>query len=157
MNRRLEDKQSDIRRMASEVLNSKAAVREAEKLTHEHTVLKAQMSMLTPLVAAIEDLDRALPAGAGGKTAAARRRSSLTISSSTTASGEEAPVDTPKVDFLGACAVVKAATEVLTGAAAPAAKTPSTPAAKTPSTPAALARTPNTKVEDEESKEGTVL
>lgn len=145
MNRRLEDKQSDIRRMASEVLNSKAAVREAEKLTHEHTVLKAQMSLLTPLVSAIEDLDRVLPTGPGGKTM--RRRSSLT-STAVGGSGEEGATEAPVVDFLGACAVVKAAAEVLTVQAK---------GGVMPATPGHGLATPNTKVEDEESKEGTVL
>ncbi len=200
MNRRLEDKQSDIRRMATEVLNSKAAVREAEKLTHEHTVLKAQvgalppffppppphpkhahrhtrargllvlslvcclrlswtdnttpagplpfprqMSLLTPLVSAIEDLDRVLPTGPSGKTM--RRRSSLT-STAVGGSGEEGATEAPVVDFLGACAVVKAATEVLTVQAK---------GGVMPATPGHGLATPNTKVEDEESKEGTVL
>jgi predicted nucleic acid-binding Zn-ribbon protein len=101
MNRRLEDKQSDIRRMATEVLNSKAAVREAEKLKHEYTLLKAQQSLSMPLMSAIEDLDKLLPV----KSA---RRKSLALDHVLDSDS------TAGMDYVRAASTVKAAVEALT-------------------------------------------
>ncbi len=75
MNRRLEDKQNDIRRMAGEVLNSKAAARDAEKLREECAALKANEGALQDLVTAGVRLFDVLPerepvASAGDSTLA---------------------------------------------------------------------------------------